>query len=358
MRPFMPPAWTVRILERLRNAVFSLYQALLPGQVNLTEMIGAAWFAQAIHAAAELGIADILADGPATAAQIAERVHASPDAVERLLRLLASRKVFAQQRDGRYRLNRNARPLRSGPGSLRGFALFAGSPAHREHWSGLANAIRTGSPAVETVRGEPFFSYIHRDRQLAALFEGSMTGISALITPLTLAAYDFRRFPVIADIGGGDGQFLAEILASAPGSRGILFDLDAVPARKLLQERGLKPRCTVVSGSFFEGVPPGADAYVLKHVIHDWPDTDAVRILRQVHAAMAPNATVLIVEAVLPEGHSAHPGKLTDLEMLVSTGGRERGAHQFRELLATAGFTVRRIIATAGPVSIVEARPS
>jgi hypothetical protein len=255
---YVPPAWVLRTLETLRSAMFSVYQALLPGPVNLLEMIGSAWFAQAITAAAELGIADTLTDGPRTADEIAALVGADADAVERLLRLLASRKVFSQQRDGRFRLTRNARALlRDSPTSVHGFALFVGSPEHREHWSRLTGAIRDGGPVVPALRGDTFFGYLESNRPFATVFDAAMASTSALTMPMLLAAHDFTRYSVIADIGGGQGHFLAEVLSRARGIRGILFDVAAVtdqaPAR--LADHGVAGRCTIENGSFFGAVP-------------------------------------------------------------------------------------------------------
>ncbi|MEU2035651.1 methyltransferase [Nocardia amamiensis] len=360
-RPRIPPQRLVRAVESVRTVLAVAFRKLVPGHIALMELIAAGWITQAIHAAAALGVADELAKGPRSSAELAAAVGADQDALRRLLRLLISYGIFTQHRDGRYALTSMARALcRDADVSLRDAVLFFGSATHRNHWSHLVDAVRTGRPVGEELDGMPFFDHVQRDRELGELFDRAMTSISTLAMEPLLAAYDFGRYDILVDVGGGEGTLLTEILCRSPRSRGILFDLPevvaAAPAR--LAELGLAERCTVESGSFFDSVPKGGDAYILKHILHDWAEPDAGRILDALRAAMEPDARLLIIELVVPEHTGPHPSKFIDLEMLVNAGGRERTEAEYREFLARHGFTLVRCVPTVSPDNVLEARPS
>ncbi|MGO4616380.1 methyltransferase [Nocardia sp. 2YAB30] len=359
--PKNPPRPLVRAVESVRTGLAVAFRKLVPGHIALMELIAAGWITQAIHAAAALGIADRLAAGPQSSAELAAAVGADEDALRRLLRLLISHGIFSQRRDGRYALTPMARALRRDADvSLRDAVLFFGSPGHRNHWSHLVDAVRTGKPVGEELDGMPFFDYVQSDRELGELFDRAMTSISTLAMEPLFAAYDFGRYETIVDVGGGEGTLLTEILRRAPRSRGILFDLpevvESAPAR--LAELGLADRCSVESGSFFDTVPKGGDAYILKHIVHDWAEPEAGRILSAVRAAMTPDTRLLIIELVIPEHTGPHPSKYIDLEMLVNAGGRERTEAEYREFLARHGFTLTRLVPTLSPDNVLEARPS
>lgn len=359
--PRMPPQAAIRAVELVRNGLALAYRKLVPGHVATMELLAAGWLSQAIHAAAELGVADALADGPRTGAELAAQIGADEQALHRLLRLLISHGIFTERRDGRYALTSMARALRRDADvSLRDAALFFGSPIHRDNWSHLVDAVRTGKPVGEALHGMSFFDQVRADRKLGTLFDNAMTSIGSLGLEPVLAAYDFTRFGTVVDVGGGDGTLLAEILRRAPRSRGVLMELPGVveSATTRLADLGLIDRCTIERGSFFDSVPQGGDAYLLKHVLHDWPEDDAGRILAAVRAAMKPDARLLIIELVVPENTRPHPGKFVDLEMLVNTGGRERTAAEYRKLLARFGFTLTNVIPTASPDNVLEARPA
>ncbi|GFG49869.1 hypothetical protein MAGR_13100 [Mycolicibacterium agri] len=192
---------------------------------------------------------------------------------------------------------------------------------------------------------------------MGAVFNDGMTSMSTMETPTVVGAYDFSRFDTVVDVGAGHGLLLGAILQKYPTTRGILFDSPSVVegAPTLLKAAGVSERCAIIGGSFFESVPAGGDAYVLKHIIHDWDDDDALRILRNVRAAMRPHAKVLLVEMVVPDDDREHMAKLLDLEMLVALAGRERTAAQYAELLGRAGLRYTRTVPTVGPVSLIEA---
>ena len=324
------------------------------------EMITGAWVAQAIQAAAELGIADVLADNPLPLDDLADRVGADPDALRRLMRALISHGIFRQRRDGRYELTALAETLRAdAPFSMQAYARLIGSPQHREHWSLLVESVKSGKAIFPLLRGKDAFDFLRDEPELAKLFNDAMTGADALPAIAIVAGYSFSRYRTIVDVGGGRGGLLSTILAATPTAQGVLYDLPEVVAEAsaLLRQRGVENRVRVEGGSFFDNVPSGGDAYVLKTVIHDWPDGQAVAILRNVRAAAGSDATVLLMEAVLPEHNRDFAGKWVDLEMLLEANGRERDAEEYRDLLRQAGFRMTRIVQTAAPYSVIEATP-
>jgi C-methyltransferase len=220
------------------------------------------------------------------------------------------------------------------------------------------DSIRTGSTVVPALRGKESFEYLAGQPELAELFNQTMTSVSELTDGPVVAGYDFSAYPTIVDVGGGHGPLLAAILAGAPASRGVLYDLPSVvvSAPSLLREHKVADRVHIAEGSFFDSVPTGGDAYILKNIIHDWPDEKAVQILRNVRTAAGLGATVLLVELVIPEHDRDFPGKWVDLEMLLNLGARERTAPEYRDLLRQAGFQMTRVVQTASPLSVVEAR--
>ena len=355
----VPPAKLARFVEWIRHYLYRLNQRLTPAPAAMMEMIIATWTSQAITAAAQLGVADALADGPLMIDELAARVGADADALRRLLRALISRGIFRHRRDGRYELNSLAATLRSdAPVSMTSAARFYGSQEQRERWTLLVDSIRTGNSVVPALRGKESFDYFADQPELADLFNQTMTSVSELTDAPVVAGYDFSAYPTIVDVGGGHGPLLAAILAAAPASRGVLYDLPLVVAKasNLLRENEVDDRVRIAEGSFFDSVPGGGDAYVLKNIIHDWPDEKAVQILRNVRSAAGPEATLLLVEMVIPEHDRDFPGKWVDLEMLLNLAARERTAAEYSYLLRQAGYRMTRVVQTASPLSVVEAR--
>jgi hypothetical protein len=262
-------------------------------------------------------------------------------------------------------LQRNSVSLRCGvPGSVRDRVLFLVGDWYWRSWGELLYSLRTGKPAFDHVFGMSNFDYWEHNPAAGAIHDASFTSMAQFTTAPLVAAYDYGQFGTIADIGGSEGPLLAAILAANPGLRGILFDLPHVVVRAapVLAAAGVADRCTVVSGDFFVSVPAGADAYLIRYIIHDWDDERAMAILAQCHAVMAPGATLLLIEQVLSERLEAGEAALriarVDLTMLLHTpGGRERTEAEFRHVLAGAGFELRRVILTQSPFSILEAVP-
>ncbi len=357
----IPPAKLARVVERFRHHLYRLHQRSAPAAAVMFELVLGAWVAQAIHAAVELGIAEALKEDPLPLDDLADRVGADPDALRRLMRALISYGIFRQRRDGRYDLTALADALRSdAPLSMYGWARLVGAPQHREHWSLLVESVKSGKAVLPQLRGKEAFDYLKDEPELAKAFNDAMTSLSGLAATAVVAGYDFGRYRMIVDVGGGHGSLLAAILAATPNAHGVLFDLPDVVAEApvLLREQRVEDRVRVEGGSFFDSVPSGGDAYILKSVIHDWPEAQAVAILRNVREAVGADATVLVVELVLPEHNRDFAGKWVDLEMLVQANGRERTAAEYRNLLKQAGFRMSRVVQTAAPFSIIEATPA
>ncbi len=327
---------------------------------QLDQMITGYWVSQAIYAAAKFGIADLLKDGTRTVDELADATSADRDALYRLLRALASVGVFAEESPRRFGLTPLAELLRSDvDGSKRALSLMSGDEQFQT-WAEIEYSIRTGKTAFEKVFGKPIFEYLGEHPEKARIFDAAMTGIHGRETDDVLGAYDFSGIRMLADIGGGNGLNLISVLQKYPEMKGILFDLPHVVerARERIEAAGVGDRCELIAGDFFESVPEGADAYFLRHIIHDWDDERSLTILRNCHAAMAPAGRLLVVESVIPEGNQPFVGKLLDLVMLLIPGGKERSEPEYRSLFGQVGFAISRIVPTGTELSIIEAAKS
>jgi C-methyltransferase len=355
----VPPVWLAQAVQRVRGHLLRLHQSLAPAPAVMAEFITSAWMAQSVTVAAQLHVADALAEQPLTLDELASKVDADPDALGRLLRALIGRGIFTRRGDGRYALTPLAEVLRwDVPNSMAALACFIGSPQDREHWSHCIDAVRTGQSVLPTLRGMDGFAWAASEPELSDLFNQAMTNFSELAVDPVTVAYDFSDHRTIVDVGGGHGRLLAGILAAAPAARGVLFDLPHVVAGAgpLLSRHDVTDRVTVVPGSFFECVPEGGDLYVLKNIIHDWPDDKARQILDTVRAAARRGAAVVLVECVIPAHDRDFSAKWMDLGMLVDNTGRERTADEYRDLLWQSGFDMSRVVPTASVFSLVEAK--
>ncbi|MBB2990204.1 hypothetical protein FHR72_001672 [Mycolicibacterium iranicum] len=355
----LPPVPVIRAVDRVRAGLQRLHRRTAPGNVALLELATGAWTTQVLCVAAQLGIPDRLAGGPAHADTVAAQVGADPDAVYRLMRAMTSRGALVERRDGRFALTPVGEALRSDTeGSLRDMVLFIGHPARWADWGSLLYSVQTGLPAADKLRGMSFFEYLDTDPEFAGVFNRAMTAASGLSNDVALQAYDFSGARLIVDVGGGHGAVLSTILRQAPDADGILYDLPKVVdgAAALLADEGVSHRITVTGGSFMESVPAGGDVYVLKNIIHDWNDEDATTILRNIRTAIADGGTVILLEMVLPQRASSFIGHMLDLEMLLMLKGRERTRAEYETLLGQAGFELTRVIPTVSPISVIEAR--
>ncbi|MFR9805577.1 methyltransferase [Pseudonocardia sp. RS010] len=310
----------------------------------------------ALYVAAELGVADVLARGACDADGLAAEVGARPEPLRRVLRVLVAEGVLAEFPDGTLSLTPSGRLLRSDvPGSLRG-AVRARGGVYATAAPALPDAVREGGVAFERARGEAFFDHVARRPADLAAFQAAMADRSAREAADVVAAYDFGRFRRLVDVGGGTGVLLSAILTATPGLAGVLLDRGEVVAGARVPEG-----TEVVAGDFFTGVPTGGDAYLLSRVVHDWDDADARCILDRCREAMGPAATLLVVDALLPERAADGPAVIRmDATMLLLATGRERTAREFGGLFASAGLTLRRIVPTTSPVGLVvlEATPA
>jgi hypothetical protein len=337
----------------------------LPPGVALYYLSISHYISHALHLAAKLGLADLLRDGPRSAAELATDTATHAPSLRRVLRLLASAGVFAEDEDGRFSLTPLSEPLRTDvPGSANASVqLFAG-PNLVENWRELEFCVRTGLPALQKNKpGTTTFDEIAKDPERAAIFDRAMATFAPPTSAAVAAAYDFSGVNKLADVGGGNGAILCGILRAYPKLRGLVFDQPHVIARAKahIAEQGFADRCETASGSFFEKVPTGPDAYLMKHVIHDWDDERATTILRNVRAAVPAHGKLLIVEGVYPpridQSLGSRGSASNDVNMLVGTGGRQRDEGEFRSLYAGAGFRLTRIIPTPARVAVIEGVP-
>jgi len=313
----------------------------------------------ALHLAIALNIPDELAGGPKDMAELARASGANEDALYRVLRLLASTGIFAEQRPRRFALTPAADLLRKDvPGSLRGMAVFLPDPLHFRVYADLMHSVMTGKPAADKALGMPIFEYLAKHPDYSQVFNDAMTALSAPVVGAAIEAYDFSTIGTLVDVAGGHGEVLMSILKACPNVRGILADVGHVieGARPRIAAAGLSSRCEAVAIDFFKSVPAGGDAYIMKHIIHDWEDERASLILRNIATAMGQKrGKVILLEAVLRGAGEPDLGKLIDIEMLAMPGGRERSADEFKALFARLGFEMTKVVPTKSPLSVVEA---
>jgi hypothetical protein len=331
-----------------------------PAHVRMFQLLGGANITAAIGALAQFGIPDLLEAGPKSAADLAGEIGANPGALYRLMRATASVGVLSEGPDGKFSqtplsavLRRNANP------SLRAIAAMGRREFYARGWERLEYSVRTGKTALDEVYGKPIWDHLKESPDDAAVFNDAMTSLSMIDSPAVADAYSFADFGSIVDVAGGHGLLLATILQRNPRLKGTLFDEPHVieGAKNGL----LKPvldRCTFASGDMFASVPAGADAYIMKHIIHDWPDDLCIKLLKVCRKAVNPAGKLLVVDHVIQPGNDFDPGKFLDLSMLLFPGGLERTEKQFRDLFAAAGWRLNCIIRTAAGEAIIEGLPA
>ncbi|HNY02885.1 MAG TPA: methyltransferase [Bacteroidales bacterium] len=352
----LPPVALVRLINAFRTLLLRMNRRLFPGTAVLYEQLQYFWLLPSLYVAARLDIAEKLREKPLTALEIARQVEADPVNMERLMRALTGGGIFRKNRDGRYALNSLARALVNNRGSLRHTIMHHLGPVNWNLMSDLEYSVKTGKDAFSARYGTDIYNYLRKHPEEYTLFDRSMSDLSELGLAPLLKAFNYGKFKCIVDVGGGEGQFLANILRTYPESRGILFDtpesVSTAPA--LFSRYGTGNRVTIVSGDFFRSVPDGGDLYILKNIIHNWNDDQSVVLLTRVAEAMMPGAKILILEMVVPEGNEWSAAKLLDIQMMASmSGGKERTASEYRTLLEKAGFSFLGIIPTIAPVCLV-----
>jgi SAM-dependent methyltransferase len=328
---------------------------------TMRALIGVFRVSRLLHVAASLGLADLLRDAPRTSEELATTTGTHAPSLARALRALVAIGVLAQDAQGRYGLTPLGATLRSDlPGSLRAWALFALGEENHRVWGELLHSVRTGETAFEHVYGMSVWEYRTRNPEHARLFDAAMAALMAGVDTALAAAYPFSSVRRVVDVGGGDGTLLITLLRAHPKLEGVLFDLPHVAknARRRIEEAGLAERCAIVAGDVFASVPSGGDCYLLARVIHDWDDERAVAILRNCCRAMTEQGRLLLLERIYPAwlepSPALHAAAMTDLTMLVATGGRERTEAEYRGLLAAAGIDEMTVIPTGSGLSVLE----
>jgi SAM-dependent methyltransferase len=312
-----------------------------------------------IYVAAQLNVADKLANGPRHVDDLAREAGVDADALYRILRALASIGVFEAHDARRFGLTALGERLRTGiPGSLRDWFLTNGGPIYGA-FTNVLESVRTGRPAFDTVYGASFFDYLRAHPDEGAVFDAAMHEFTTEANRALLASYDYATFAQAVDVGGGDGALVAGLLEAYPHLRGVVFDQDHVVAAARTSPRvgALGSRVRIVGGDFFREVPAGADLYILAWILHDWNDQRAAEILAACRRAIAPGGRLLIVEAIVPDDSRPHFSKFGDIVMMVLFGARERTEAEYQGLLEASGFRLARVIQTGSPRSILEAVP-
>ncbi|MGA8764694.1 MAG: methyltransferase [Candidatus Sulfotelmatobacter sp.] len=331
-----------------------------PAHVSIMQLLNGAHVAGAVSCLAELGIPDLLEAGPKSAEELAGQTGTNPQALYRLMRATACVGVLAEGPEGTFsETPMSAVPRSNAKPSLRALAIMGGREWHGRGWSRLEYCVRTGKQALDQVYGAHIFEYLRQNPEEAQIFHDTMTALSMIDGPAVAAAYSFDGIHSVVDVGGGHGLLLATILARNPHLKGTLYEVPHVvegcrngPLTPVME------RCTLASGDMFSSVPAGADAYIMKHIIHDWPDDLCIKILRSCREGVNPGGKLLVVDNVIQPGNDFSPGKFLDLQMLIFPGGRERTEKQFGDLFAAAGWRLSRIIPTAASDSIVEGVPA
>jgi hypothetical protein len=327
---------------------------------TLRRLINGYQVSQAIHVAATLGIADLLADGPRTSEELAAETGTHPRSLYRLLRALAAIGIFREEAGARFALTPLGEHLGSDTvESLRGWAAFIGRPYHWQAWAQLSHSVRTGENAFRHVHGTDVWQYRAERPEESAIFDRAMETLTAASNRSLLDAYDFGRFGTVVDVGGGNGALLAALLTEYQKMEGVLFDQPHVVAHAeaVLSAAGVAERCRIVGGSFFEGVPEGGDAYVFKAIIHDWEDAEATAILRSCRRVVPKEGRLLLIERVVGPPNEDPATKFGDLNMLVAPGGKERTLEEFAALFADSGFRLEGGTPTAA-LNVIEGLPA
>lgn len=337
-------------------------QSISP-EARLQNMLSGALVTQMLAVAAHLKLADKMADGPRDYKMLAGELGLTSEALYRMLRALASHGVFAEDEKtpGMFHSTPVSDLLRSdAQGSQRSYAMLHGAEWLWRAVGHMPYSIRTGRPAFHDLHGTGTFQYFSSQPEHGELFFSAMNQVTEMILPALLEAYDFTQYKHVIDVGGGLGHLLATVLKEQPHLRGSLFDLPYMqePAEQYMSRQGLAERCDILSGDFFEAVPEGADLHIMKWIIHDWNDEQAVQILNNCRRSLEPGGRVVLVEQVLADGNTPCPGKMMDMMMLVMEQGRERGEAEFAELFDAAGLRLNRCIPLLGPWSAIEAVPA
>lgn len=356
-RPFVPPVFLVNAALRLRRFFLRAADAVVPAYVALVDRFMGAEVTMLIHSVARLRIPDLLADGPLTAAELAQRTDSDAHTLERTLVALVSLGVFRREGGGRFANNKVSRGLITGvPGSVRGFAEFFGTEPMVRAFAHLPHTLADGRGGFARAHGHGVWDWMDRDTAVRAAFVEGMSSMTQEVAPAIAAAYPFAEVKTVCDVGGGVGIVLANVLQRHPHLRGILHDSEGMlsEAAPFLSARGIADRVDLVAGSFFESVPRGADAYLLKTVLHNWPDPEALRILRNCRAAMEPGQRLLVADFLVGDDHFSTLVPFMDITGMMVFGGRERSPETLARMFGETGFRFGRVMPLPGVQAVFE----
>ncbi|MDM8555629.1 methyltransferase [Desulfococcaceae bacterium HSG7] len=325
-----------------------------PPQAQLMQFIIGKWISKPVYAAAELGIADMLAEGPKSIDELALESRSHAPSLYRMMRALASVGIFSETEGKRFELTPMAECLKTG--AMRSIALLFESDWSDKAWGCFTDSVKTGNTAFETAHGTPVSDWLEKNPHAAQVFNEANAIKAAGSHRAIIDVYDFAGIDKLTDVGGGTGALTVEILIANPLMCGVVADIPFVieEARKIIRSRGLENRCETAECDFFKEIPAGSDAYLMSNILHDWPDERCVTILKNCRMAMKPESKLLIVEMIVPPGNRPSIAKLLDLEMLITTGGKERTLAEFKILLESSGFKLSRIIDTQESICVIE----
>jgi len=322
---------------------------------QLMKFIVSRWISKPIYVAAALGIADMLVNGPRSVDDLARESDTHAPYLYRTLRALASVRIFSENENRMFELTPMAELLRTG--AMRSFALMFNSDWSDKAWAYFLDSVKTGETAFDKAHGMPVTDWLENNPEAAKVFNEANAIKSAVSHRAIVDAYDFSGIKTLTDVGGGVGLLMAEILTANPPMKGVILDVPSVikDAGKTIQAHGIENRCQAIDCDFFNHIPSESDAYLLSNILHDWPDDKCRRILTNCHKAMKSDSKLLVMEMIVLPGNEPSVAKLLDLEMLVTTGGRERTEDEFKDLFESSGFNLTRVIPAEDNVCIIEA---
>ncbi|MEZ4409485.1 MAG: methyltransferase [Polyangiales bacterium] len=357
--PKAPPPQIIALAESLRAGIGSARRKMVPPGIASLDFVSDMMGFAVAYAACDLEVLDAIKAGRHTAAEVASATGLSEDRAYRILRAATQIDLVKEEPGRRFTLLPVGASLCKDADGFRDFLIFMGRVG-MTNWARLPDVARDGRTAIELNTGKKPFEFFTGEPEVADSFNRGMTAVSNVAVDAFLAAYPLTGVSTFVDVGGGHGRLIAGALRVAPAMKGILFDLPSVVAGAdpILAQYGVKARCEVVGGSFFESVPEGGDLYVMKSIIHDWDDDDARKILATLRRAMKPDARLALYETVVPDPGKKHFAKFLDIEMMVHAGGRERTREEYAALAAREGLRLQRVVPTAGPMSVVELTPA
>ena len=354
----LPPLFIIRATALLRNWLMHLARNMFPADVVMMEHASSFWVAKAIGVAADLEIADHLSSGPKHIDELAKITNTHPASLLRLMRVLTGHRIFVNKGRGVFCNNKLSAALMEDRHSMKYFVRHHLGDNNWVFVGDLEKSVRTGQNAIRQRTGMEPFDFLKEHPEKSVLFNRAMTDSNEMSLPLFLAAFPFKHFKKIIDVGGGQGYMISAIASRNPGTHCTVFDMPHVVVQALenFKRFGVEDRCSIAEGDFFTSVPEGGDLYIMKNILHDWDDETSVKILKNINSAMHAHSRLLIIESLIEDNNDSSFGKILDLQMLIgTTGGRERTREEFEFLFNASGFKFLRAIDTATPFSFIEA---